>query len=331
MCRAQHKLTRSLLLALLLCVGAHVSQGQSYPEVPAEVGSVPPSTGKSQPVDSLQTTVPEDLVNSPLHKGYLLRMDIYGSPDMSTQLRVDTNGDITVPLVGPLPVAGQTVVQAQSAIARALATNEILKNPQVTLTVLQYATRTTTVLGEVQTPGRVQMAGPKNLEEVLALAGGETFAAGNIIEIDHKNSPPTLVRYSQGDSREFLRRVVIRKGDSVYVRRAGVIYVLGAVNRPGGYLMINRGELNVLQAVSLALGTTMVAKGGTYYIIRKVSPGDYKRILVPYNKMSKGKLPPMPLEVNDILYVPTSVAKSVLINGSGLIGTAATAAIYRTP
>jgi polysaccharide export outer membrane protein len=331
MCPAQPKLTRALLLALLLCGAAQVSRGQSYPEVPAEVGSVPPSTGRSQPVDSLQTTVPEDLVNSPLNEGYLLRMEIYGAPDMSAQLRVDTNGDITVPLVGPVRVAGLTVVEAQRAIARALVRNEILRNPQVTLTVLQYATSTTTVLGEVQTPGRVQLAGPKNLEEVLALAGGETFAAGNIIEIDHQDAPPTFVKYSQGENREYLRGVIVRKGDSVYVRRAGVIYVLGAVNRPGGYLMINRGELNVLQAVSLALGTTLVAKGGTYYVIRKASEGEYKRILVPYNKMADGKIPPMPLEVNDILYVPTSVAKSVLINGSGLIGTAATAAIYRTP
>jgi polysaccharide export outer membrane protein len=331
MCQAQRNFTRAALLALLVWGGAQFSLAQSYPEVSAEVSALPPATGRSQPSDSLQSTVPEDLGNSPLNAGYLLHMEVYGAPDMSVQLRVDTNGDINVPLVGALPVAGETVVQAQTAIAHALVRKEILKNPQVTLTVLQYATRTTTVLGEVQTPGRVQLAGPKDLEDVLALAGGETSAAGNIIEVDHQNRPPTLVHYSPGGSPEALRSIIVQRGDSVYVRRAGVIYVLGAVNRPGGYLMINRGALNVLQAVSLALGTTMVAKGGTFYIIRKGPEGDSQRILGAYSKMATGKIPPMPLDVNDILYVPTSKAKSVLINGSSLIGTAATAAIYHTP
>ena len=307
-------------------------EAQSYPGVPAEVGQVPVSSSKAAPSsNALLATVPEDLGRSPVAAGYLLRLDIFGAPEMGAELRVDESGKIVVPFLGPIQVAGKTPVQAQAEISDAYVTRSILKNPQVTLSVLQYSTGNVSVMGEVQTPGRVQLFGPRTLEDVLAMAGGETLAAGNLIEVYREGAPPSLIHYAQGTSPEPLRRVTVQRGDSVYVWRAGVIYVLGAVNRPGGYLMVDRGQLNVLQAVSLALGTTLVATTGKFYIIRSEEPGTYKQIVVPYKDMAKGKAAPMALSVNDILYVPTSTTKSLLINGSGLIGTAATAAIYRTP
>lgn len=332
--RAQ-KTYAAVLFALVLLPAFGLppsARAQSFPAVPANLDSVPTSSrraslGQSQ---ALQV-VPEDFSRAPVEPGYLMEMIILGAPEMSATLRVDGSGDVNVPLVGPVHVAGKTPTEAQAEIAQAFTRAQVLNNPQVTLNITQYAANSVSVLGEVQSPGRFQVLGPRTLEEVVALAGGETNFAGNTIEVDRKGSPPVLVHYAQGESPANLRGFNVQNGDSIFVRRAGVIYVLGAVNRPGGYIMVNRGELNVLQAIALASGTTLVAKDGSVYVVRTASDGSTRPIPVNFKKMSHGKEPPFPLQVNDILYVPSSLLKTILINGSGLISSAATAAIYRAP
>ena len=317
---------------LALVCGSGALQAQISPQVLANLDQVPSNARRSAVAPGTALlAVPEDFSSAPLQPGYLLDMSIYGAPEMGATLRVDSAGNVSVPLIGPLHVAGKTVTAAQTEIANAFQQHEILKNPQVTLNVTQYSTGMVTVLGEVQSPGRLEILGPKSLEQVLALAGGETTAAGSIVEVQRQGTAPIHIRYTQGDSSEALRKFVVQSGDSVYVRRAGVIYVLGAVNRPGGYLMVNRGQLNILQALALASGTTIISKDGSMYIVRTMEDGSVRQIAVPFKDMSRGKEPPTMLQVDDILYVPTSLTKTIFINGSGLIGSAAQAVIYRVP
>lgn len=322
----------SMLFLLLMLGGAGSLHAQSFPQIPGNLDQVSPvGRRNSVPAGTALQSIPEGFSSVPLQPGYLLEMTIFGAPEMDATLRVDSGGNITVPLVGSLHVAGNTVADAQNEIAQAFQKGEILKSPQVTLNVMQYSASTVTVLGEVQTPGRVEMLGPKSLEQMLALVGGETTSAGSIIEIQRPGVAPIHIRYTQGNNSEALRRFMLQNGDSVYIKRAGVIYVLGAVNRPGGYLMVNRGELNVLQAIALASGMTILAKEGSVYIVRTMEDGSVRQIEVPFNQMSRGKEPATNLQVDDILYIPTSLTKTILINGSGLIGSAAQAVIYRVP
>ena len=122
--------------------------------------------------------VPEGFENLKLAPGFLLQMDIYGNPEMSTKLRIDTLGNVDIPLIGAVHVEGSSVSQAQEGIQKALVDREILKNPQVMLMVLQFSSRNISVMGQVQSPGRIQLLAPTPLGDVLALAGGETAAAG---------------------------------------------------------------------------------------------------------------------------------------------------------
>ncbi len=278
--------------------------------------------------------VPEGFDTLQLSPGYLLYMTIYNVPEMTTELRVDAQGFITLPLAGAIHVGGDTLTQAQDAIAKALEEKEILKQPQVHLNVLQYAAQNVSVLGEVHSPGRIPLLAQTPLDDVLALAGGETIAAGKDIEIQRAGPTGELtsqhVEYVQGRDPAVLRRVMVRPGDTVLVQRAGIIYVLGAVNRPGGYLMVDGGSLNAVQAISLAGGTSLQASTKWAVVVRRKGNG-YVQFKVPLNKMQTGDATPVQLEWNDALYVPVSSWKAVLINGSNVISAATSASIYRAP
>jgi polysaccharide biosynthesis/export protein len=283
------------------------------------------------PIAAGVNPVPEGFENLNLSAGSLLQLDVYGIPEMSAQLRIDAEGNVTIPLIGAVRVAGDSVAQAQGAIAKAFTDREILKDPQVILSVLQFPARNISVLGEVQSPGRIQLLGPEPLGDVLALAGGETIAAGNDIEIQHRSAKGETeshhVEYAQGKDPANLQRTLVEPGDTVLVHRAGIIYVLGAVNRPGGYLMVNGGRLNVVQAISLAGGQTLQSSTCCAIVVRRQG-STFVRIKVPLGRMERGDASPVPLEIDDALYVPTSAWKSFVINGSNVISAAASASIY---
>ena len=269
-----------------------------------------------------------------LTPGSLLQMSIYTVPEMSTELRVDPQGNVSVPLLGAVHIAGDTLPEAQAAIAKELVEHDILKAPQVTLNVIEFSGTSISVLGEVESPGRIQMLEAKPLGDVLALAQGESQAAGDDIEIQHhtegQHFSASHVRYAQGGDTSLLQSTLVYPGDTVIVHKAGVVYVLGAVTRPGGYMMINGGALNVSQAVSLAGGTNVQAQTKWAMVVRSQGTG-YSQFKIPLKRMETGSEPPTPLQVNDVLYIPTSSFKAVMINGSNILGAVSSASIYRVP
>lgn len=325
------------LIALTCLLASADVKGQESPAtVQANIAETTGSATRRPPVmnGAGLSSVPEGFEKLHLSPGYLLQMDVYDVPEMSTELRIDAQGSVTVPLAGSVHVAGDTVPEAQAAIARALIEKRILKNPQVTINVLQYSSEYVSVLGEVLNPGRLPMLAPEPLEDVIALAGGETISANDDIEIQHpgQNGEVTIkhVTYVQGGDSSPLQNTQVAPGDTVLVHRAGVIYVLGAVNRPGGYLMVNGGSLSVIQAVSLAGGTTLQAAAKWAVIVRRQGSG-YVQFKVPLTAMETGGAAPIQLQLNDALYVPVSTWKAVLVNGSNVLSAATSAAIFRAP
>lgn len=332
------RLLRAVAALSLLSASLAAPAQQASPRVPSNIDEsnnmvLKHPQGGTMPQSLTLTPVPEGFERLKLAPGYLLQMDIFAVPEMSTELRIDGDGNVTVPLAGALHVEGDTLPEAQSAIARALVDREILKDPQVTLNVVQFTARFISVLGEVQTPGHIQMLGPEPLGNVLSLAGGETIAAGSDIEIQRR-APAGLdtrhVHWVQGSDPAVLQNTTIEPGDTVVVHRAGVVYVLGAVNRPGGYLMVNGGTLSVVQAVSLAGGVTLQASTHFAVVVRRQPGGGYVQFRVPLGKMQRGGAAPVALEMNDALYVPPSTWKSIVINGSNVLSAAASAAIIST-
>lgn len=276
------------------------------------------------------TAIPDDFPNLQLSAGVLLNVEIYDEPELATQARVDDKGNIVLPLVGSIHVAGETVAQARAEVQDKYRDAQILKDPQVTLNVMQYPTSNVMVLGEVQTPGRFPMLAPHSLVDVISMAGGETNMAGDTIQVETKDTHALhTFHYVRGEDENSLQNAMISPGDTVRVLRAGIVYVLGAVYRPGGYVMQENGALNVAQAVSLAQGTLMQARIGGMRVIRHEPDGTLKEIPISYNDIMKGKHPPLELEAQDIVYVPVSKVKSVFTSGATIVGETSSAAIYK--
>lgn len=271
---------------------------------------------------------PQDFASLKLAPGFLLSMEVYDTPEYSSDLRVDSSGNVNVPTVGTVHIGDLTLIEAAKKIEAALRDSKMLKDPHVNLNIEEYASREVTVLGEVHNPGPVEVLAPRRLDDVIALAGGETEYAGNTIEIRHEKGSATqtdLVHYSRRPTSHVLSDTLIQPGDTVTVKRAGIVYVLGAVTRPGGYIMQENGELDVMQAIALAYGTTFPAAVGSMRLIRKQDDGKVEEIPLHYRDMEKGKLAPVALQPEDVIYVPLSHTKAVL--SAGLLNTAVNAAV----
>lgn len=280
---------------------------------------------------STLSAVPEDFSKLKIEPGFLLDMQVYGESDMSRQLRVGADGNVLIPLAGAIHVAGDTLAESEKEIENKLISAEVLKRPQVTLNILQYAPTMVTVFGEVNTPGRLQMLAPHSLLDVLSLAGGETQLAGDEIKVRQKEQGKVIVRsyhYARDSSGEAISDVMVHDGDTVIVPRTGIVYVLGAVNRPGGYPMQEDGKLDVAQALSLAMGTTLVAKTSHMTIIRRREDGTFIEFPVNYQAIVKGKMTPPVLHAQDIVYVPVNRTEAVLNGSLGIISGATQATIY---
>jgi polysaccharide export outer membrane protein len=276
------------------------------------------------------STVPTDFSQLKLAPGFLLSLNVLDDADFAGDFRVDEHGDLTLPILGTFHVAGETTPEARVQIMGLLLERKILKDPQVELSVVEYSAPEVTILGEVATPGKYPLPAPRKLVDVLMLAGGVTGAAGNEVTITRGNSDaePLLVYYSRSTNIRTVAETVVYPGDTVQVKRAGIVYVLGAVTHSGGYVMQEDGTLTVLQAISLANGTSMPASTGTIHLLRRNADGTEVDIALPFNKMRHGKSADVQLHAMDILYVPTSRIKSILSYSQAIMTAAAVDTVY---
>lgn len=332
--RSFSRITPILCLMVALAVSA-AAQNAPQPRVGGvSTFDTPPGiSGNDNPTVrrrlSAPGAIPEDFSTLQIAPGFLLSMEVFDTPEYSLDLRVDPNGNVTIPMVGSVHVGELTLVAASTKIAAALRDAKILTEPQVNLNIEQYAGRDITVLGEVHNPGRIELLAPRHLDDVIAMAGGETQYAGKAIEIRHEAgvTPRTqMIYYSRSRDNHILSESMVLPGDTVTVKRAGIVYVLGAVTRPGGYIMQEDGDLNVTQALALAYGTTMPAAVGSMRLIRKQDDGQVEQIPIPYGDIVKGKVAPPRLQAEDVIYVPVSKMKVILT--SSLLAVTAQATIY---
>jgi polysaccharide export outer membrane protein len=274
--------------------------------------------------------VPADFAQLKLAPGFLLSLNVLDDPDYSGAFRVDEQGNIALPVLGTLHVAGETVSEARAQIKRSLLEDKILKNPQVDLLTLEYSAQEVTIIGEVASPGKYPLLIPRKLVDVLALAGGTTIAAGDEVQITRStvDTEQVMVKFSKATNPKSVEDILVHPGDIVQVKRAGIVYVLGAVTRPGGFVMQEEGHLTVLQAIALANGTTLPASTGTIYLLHRNTDGTEVIIELPLRRISRGMAADVKLHATDVLYVPTSKIKSTFINGAGILAATASASIY---
>jgi polysaccharide biosynthesis/export protein len=310
-------MSRKLILPLLILTSSVPLSAQAILPVRAAAGA----TSASPAAYALQVSA-----------GDLLDLNVFDTPELSAKLRVDEHGAVTLPLGGVLPVSGLTAEQIGLAIETRFRETDILKDPHVSVAVLEYATQGVTVLGEVKNPGTYPLLGGHGLLDLISAAGGGTTSAGKAVTITHRADPghPVVVSMNSKPGSTATFDVDIRPGDTIIVSHAGIVYVLGDVGKPGGFLIENSDRLTVLQAIALAQGTSRTASLKQVKLIRKTDAG-HQEIPVPLKKILANKSADEPLADGDILYVPTSGPKSAMRDLESILPSAAGAAVYRVP
>jgi polysaccharide biosynthesis/export protein len=282
---------------------------------------------------------PEPMATPPANSSALVigpgdeaEVTVYGAPDLSGHTRVSADGNIYMPLIGNVRIAGLSSSEAAAAIETQLQQNNIVNNPQVSVYVKEYTSSGISVSGEVAKPGFYSAVGPHRLFDILQAAGGPTDRAANKVVISHRDQDQkdaTTVYISKDPAEMTASNVVLLPGDTVVVPRAGIVYVLGEVTRPGGYVLNANGGITVLQIVAVAGGPTHVASAGKTRLLRRTENG-FQEQQIDVKKLLRGKAQDVPVRDQDILFIPSSGFKTT-INSATLFGTAASAAIYRVP
>ncbi|MBS1801654.1 MAG: polysaccharide biosynthesis/export family protein [Acidobacteria bacterium] len=243
--------------------------------------------------------------------GDLIEVSVYGAPDYVKDVRVNSIGEITLPLAGTVKVGGFTPAQAEALIAKRLSDGNFFTDPRVSVLEKEFSTQGISVLGEVQKPGVYQMPGPRKLFDALSAAGGTTPRAGNTVSVLHRSGSQEseVVTMSYDGKSSGQSNIYVYPGDTVVVSKAGVVYVVGDVRLPGGFVMEN-SQMTILQAYAMAQGANPTAALDRAQLIRKTGPErDPQEKLISLKKILSAKSPDINLQSEDIVFVPTSGAK----------------------
>ena len=259
-----------------------------------------------------------------------VNVEVFDTPDLDQNGRVTDAGEFPLMLGGKVRLASLTPIEAARTIEAALISSHVMYYPKVLVTVTQYATQNVTVFGQVKQPGTYSIETPRSVIDVLTLAGGLTDLADRHVTIERHTSHRQISYYVSnrpGDLQD--QTAMVNPGDKLIVPKAGIVYVLGDVARPGGYPMTNNdGTLTVLQAVATAGGTASSAAPNSSKLIRRTAAGGYQSDPIPFSSMQKGKKPDMPLQAGDIVYVPFSYLRNAALGVTSIAAAATGAALY---
>jgi polysaccharide biosynthesis/export protein len=279
----------------------------------------------------------------------LLEIKVFEASELNSSVRVSANGKISFPLLGSIQAAGLTAQEFEALLEYKL--HQYMKDPHVDVLVNSVESHPISVVGAVKKPGVFQVRSPKTALEMLSLAEGLAEDAGEEVLImrgagwestgSQINQEPSPRPLAASDSRESgtepkgtedtirvnlktllengdaRTNVAVYPGDIVKVPRAGIVYVVGEVKKPGGFVLKNNEEMTVLKVMALAEGLTLTAVKNQARIIR-TDPDSRQKKDIPINlgKILDGKAPDPALQATDILFIPNSNGKYAAFRGS---------------
>jgi polysaccharide biosynthesis/export protein len=343
---------------LLMTAGPGLLLGQSQnSETPQET---------NQKIEQLAALARASNTDPPLGAGDLLHIDVFDVPELSRDVRVSDSGVIGFPLVPErISVVGLTPYQLERKMEQILAADGLVAHPQVSIFVKEQQSQSVSIVGAVGHSFVMPIVRPTTLIEVLADAGGisdeaganvvitRTLPLGDHVEPVSDSTTPSTSSDEDADSLDARTKTItirlqdllesgkadyniqVLGGDIVSVPRAGIIYVLGyGVNQQGEYVLQAHGDqVTALKAIALAHGMTPFAKADSSVIMRN-DPKTGQRIEIPVHlkQIQNHKGTDVPLQSNDILYVPDSKGKKALARGTeSVLGIGTSVAIYRVP
>ncbi len=272
----------------------------------------------------------------------LLDITVFEAPELNRAVRISASGEISLPLLGAVRAAGLTARELESVLEELLR-RTYMKDPHVGVFVREMQSHPVSVFGAVKKPGVFQIRGAKTVVELLSMAEGLTEDAGDTVLVMRGagfrglGAPPDSEAAAgaagpsagagpetiETDLKQLLQsgdprwNVPVYPGDVVKVARAGIVYVVGEVKKPGGFLLKSNENISVLQAIALAEGLARTsAKSHARIIHTEEGAGRRTETPIDLGKILAGKAPDLLLQPKDIVFVPSSAARSGLYRGA---------------
>ncbi len=248
----------------------------------------------------------------------LVEIAVAYCPELSRNFRVGFNGNLALPLLHqPLAVAGLTPLQIAHTLTAVLLKENILAEPIVNVSVVEYRSRPISIVGAVNHPINYQATGRTTLIEALAKAGGLSPTAGTSIIISERSQAGGAMQVHTVAVRDVINgtepqaSMALRGGEEIRVPEANKIFVAGNVRRPGAYPMQSDSDTTVMKAVALSSGLETYSSK-TAYIYRKRGTGTERdEVAVPLRQIMTRHAPDVALLSDDILYIPTADGKKM--------------------
>ena len=274
----------------------------------------------------------------------LLGISVYDAPEFTRTVRVGRDGCLRLPMLKRrIKVAGVFPADAGVAIADALQAEEILVEPIVTVSVVEYASRPVTVTGAVKRPTTFQASGKVTLLDALSRAEGVSENAGSEILVtwtkpNADGEPTRQIRHislkALVEGTDLDLNLVLQGGEEIRVPDAGKLYVVGNVKKPGAFPIRDSNEASILKALALSEGLSPYASSIAYIYRREGSTAAVNEIPVELKKIMNRKAADIALRADDVLYIPdrgghrmaVSALEKLLVVGTGF----GTTALYVT-
>ncbi|MBM4285286.1 MAG: hypothetical protein FJ128_08545 [Deltaproteobacteria bacterium] len=324
---------RLVLLALLVVgCGGRVPLLAPQPTVAQVEAEVQKSRFQDQVMQGMAKPAPTAFRDYQVGPEDLLEVTFFGHNELYREVRVNGQGEISVPLVGNVQVAGLSPQQVEKRLADLYKERRFLKNPQITVFVKEYRHQRVAVTGAVNRPDYYEVIGPRTLLEMLGMAGGLKENAADVVHIIRRPSRGATAAAKPGAVQSFtpgtetivvdLNRLVrqgaadlnlpISSGDVVHVPFAQNAYVLGAVNKPGNVAV--KDKMTAAQAVAMAGGLKPELASNRASVIRFDDSG--QRVVLPVNlwRVTRASEEDIPLKPNDIVFVHESPFRRVLFD-----------------
>jgi polysaccharide export outer membrane protein len=246
-------------------------------------------------------------------------------------VRIDLRGDIRLPLIGTVHAAGLTVPALERTLTDRLA--RYIVRPEVVVSVADFRSQPISIIGAVRNPGVYQVQGRKTLIEVIAQAGGLREDAGHklIITRPLQSGDLPVPGAKPDDTGRFTvaqlsinslltalhpaENIAVLPNDIITVPAADLVYVLGEVHKPGGFPLRKEEQVSALQAISLAEGVLRTASTKHAIIMRRQVDSTRVHIAVDLKRIMAGELRDVPLQPEDILFIPNSIPKNATLRG----------------
>ncbi|MBU1222284.1 MAG: polysaccharide export protein EpsE [Gammaproteobacteria bacterium] len=232
--------------------------------------------------------------------GDVLRITVYGQPDLTTEARVGESGSITFPLIGEVKLAGTTPAQGETEIAQRLSKGGFINEPFVTLNVVQYRSQQISVLGRVNRPGKFTLEKVSRVTDVLALAGGiAADGADTVTLVRTRDGKPeyrdidVIALFQPGGEAS---NELVQDGDIINVSRQPMFYIYGEVNRPGAFRL--EQNMSVVQALSMGGGVNARGTQRGLRILRRDANGGMQELDTQLAD---------PVKKDDVIYVKESL------------------------